>query len=147
VLIQACLNGSRARGEHPGLAPDAAEIARDARAVAQAGAGCLHVHPRDDDGDESIEADAVGMTTASWIEPDPERRLAVIGRWSALPDFASLNRSEEGALALIDLLGERGIGVDRGSTTAAVARPGAWSGGDGQWTRRAHRPRGHADAR
>lgn len=137
MLIQACVNGSRTSGEHPSLPVTPEQIAREAVALKRAGAACLHVHPRRADGSESLaDADVsavlhtvralcpgipVGVTTASWIEPDVRRRLSVLDRWSVLPDFASVNLAEEGALEVIDLLNERGVGVEAGVWTTGDA--------------------------
>jgi len=106
----------------------AEQIARDAVAVRDCGAGCLHVHPRSADGTESFEGEhvravveavqarcpgfPVGVTTAAWIEPDVSHRLAMLHSWSVLPAFASVNLSEEGALEVIDLLNALGVGVE-----------------------------------
>jgi len=130
VLLQACLNGSRTTLEHSGVPIDPATIARDAARVRRAGAGGVHVHPRASHGAQSLDPSHVaavitaireacpglpiGVTTAAWIEPDVERRLALIATWTLLPDYASVNLGEEGALEVIDLLAERGVGVEAG---------------------------------
>jgi uncharacterized protein (DUF849 family) len=56
MLIKACLNGGTTRQQHPAvpLTPD--ELAVDARDAVRAGAGAIHVHPRDASGDETLEA-------------------------------------------------------------------------------------------
>jgi len=85
-----------------------------------AGARDLHLHPRAADGAESLHKDdvaaalravraavpgiPVGVTTGGWIEPDLERRLALIGAWEEMPDHASVNFSEEGAWRVCRLL-------------------------------------------
>lgn len=133
MLIQACLNGSRRSAEHPSLPITPEQIASDAEAVREAGAGCLHVHPRSADGMESLQdadvrgvVDAVrarcpglpvGVTTGAWIEPDLSRRLVMVRSWSVLPDFASVNLGDEGAIQVIDLLNESGVGVEAGVWT------------------------------
>jgi len=138
MLIQACLNGSRTRGEHPALPITPDEIARDAAAVMRVGAGCIHVHPRRAGDTESLDAGdiaavleavrascpglPVGVSTAAWIEPVIERRLSLIRAWPVLPDFASVNLGEDGALLVIDLLNERGIGVEAGVWSEQDAR-------------------------
>jgi len=138
VLLQACLNGSRRRWEHPTLPLDAAAIAADAAQVVAAGAVSLHIHPRDRNGAESLQPSdveacleavraacpgiRVGVTTAAWIEPDPKRRLESIEGWEVLPDFASVNLAEEEALAVVDALAERGVGVEAGVWTLDDAR-------------------------
>jgi uncharacterized protein (DUF849 family) len=138
VLIQACLNGSRRTREHPDLPCTPAQIAADAFAVLRAGAGAIHVHPRRADGTESLSPPDVaavceavrrscpglpiGVTTAAWIEPDEARRIDSIAAWTVLPDYASVNLNEPGALEVIDLLNERGVGVEAGVGTLDEAR-------------------------
>ncbi|HEY8643716.1 MAG TPA: 3-keto-5-aminohexanoate cleavage protein, partial [Candidatus Dormibacteraeota bacterium] len=46
-LVKCCLNGSRTRAEHPSLPITAEELALEAAAAVAAGAGALHMHPRD----------------------------------------------------------------------------------------------------
>jgi uncharacterized protein (DUF849 family) len=133
VLIQACLNGARRRGEHPSLPLLLDELVRDARACARAGATCLHVHPRDGMAKETLDPGLVdtavgalragsgvpvGVSTGSWIEPDPERRAALVAGWRA-PDYASLNLYEEGYEAVAWALLDSGIGIEAGIETEA----------------------------
>jgi uncharacterized protein (DUF849 family) len=138
VLIQACLNGSRALSEHPAVPWTPSQIAADADAVLRAGAGAVHIHPRRPDGAESLSAPEVaavceavrracpglpvGVTTAAWIEPDVARRFDTIAAWTVLPDYASVNLNEPGAVELIELLNERGVGVEAGVSTLDEAR-------------------------
>lgn len=127
-MIQAALNGSRSRDEHPGIPCTAEELARDAAACVAAGAAELHLHPRDGQGRESLEpltiystvrqikAAAnvpVGVSTGAWIEPDLEKRLALIRSWYG-PDFASVNCSEGGAIDVMYALISAGIGIEVG---------------------------------
>ena len=104
--------------------------AREASAAALAGAGAVHVHARDADGRESLAAkdvagtlDAiraacpglpVGGSTGAWILPDLGERLALIRAWEVLPDFASVNFHEDGAVEIARLLLDKGIGVEAG---------------------------------
>jgi uncharacterized protein (DUF849 family) len=69
VLLQAALNGDRTRRDHPAV-PLSAELARDAAACVAAGAGAMHLHPRDDAG--------VGIEAGVWSVQDAER-LASFG--------------------------------------------------------------------
>src|SRR5437867_1398588 len=77
----------------------------------RAGAGAIHLHPRDPQGRERLDAEIVdevvirvreacgvpvGVTTGAWIEPDPERRVELVRAWRA-PDYTSVNLSEPGA--------------------------------------------------
>ncbi len=100
-------------------------------------AGAIHVHVRSADGQESLApADVasalemirascpgipVGISTGAWIAPDMGKRLALIGAWSVLPDFASANLHEEGAAQVISLLLENGVGVEAGIWNAQAA--------------------------
>jgi uncharacterized protein (DUF849 family) len=61
----------------------------------------------------------VGVTTGDWAEPDVERRLAAIGAWDELPDFASVNWHEAGADDVAAALLRRGVGVEAGLWDAA----------------------------
>jgi uncharacterized protein (DUF849 family) len=134
MLLKACLNGARRPTEHARVPLTPAELARDAVAVVAAGAGAIHVHPRASDGRESLDGDAVGaavnavrgavpqtpigVTTGAWVEPDPERRIALIDHWPVRPDFASVNFSEDGAARTSEILLAHGVGVEAGLWTA-----------------------------
>lgn len=130
IRVQACLNGSRRAGEHPALPLTAQELAHDAQRVIAAGATSLHIHPRDAEGEQSLLSSdigaaltairgerrrvAVGVSTASWIEPDVARRLQLVQAWSVLPDFVSVNFSEEGIEDLCTHFFALGVGVEAG---------------------------------
>ncbi len=104
------------------------ELTRDAVACVAAGAGALHLHPRDDDERERLDAEIVdrvvrtvrdacgvpvGVTTGAWIEPDLVRRLDLVREWTA-PDYTSVNLSEDGSLDVMKLLLEIGVGIEAG---------------------------------
>lgn len=137
MLIKACLNGGTTREQHAAVPLTPAELAADARDVVQAGAGAIHVHPRDASGNETLEAEAVlaavhavraavphvpvGVTTGIWaVGGDPERRLALVAGWTGddRPDFASVNLSEPGTNELAATLAGLGIPVEAGIWTA-----------------------------
>ena len=127
-MLQACLNGTRTRADHPAVPIRAEELAREAAASIAAGADALHFHPRDGDGRETLAADAcdaavlavrvtggeISLTTGAWIEPDVDARLRAIAAWQALPDVCSVNLSEEGAAEVCHALHARGIEVEAG---------------------------------
>jgi uncharacterized protein (DUF849 family) len=128
VLLKACLNGARGPGEHSALPVAPEQLAADARACVAAGAGAIHLHPRDDDGAESLDASVVdpivayvqaacgvpvGVATGAWVEPDPWRRTSLVSEWRA-PDFASVNLSEDGAADVMRALAGAGVGVEAG---------------------------------
>jgi uncharacterized protein (DUF849 family) len=131
-LIKVCSNGDRSRGDHPAvpLTPD--ELARDAAACVAAGAQAFHIHPRDPEGEQTLEAEATatvlqavraaapgvpvgGTTLIDICGGDPERRLAMVRAWTVKPDFVSLNLEEPGADELARcLIDEMGVGVEAG---------------------------------
>jgi uncharacterized protein (DUF849 family) len=138
VLLQACLNGSRQRGDHAALPLTPAEIAADAEV---AGVHSVHVHPKDDDGTDTLAAERVaavvsavraavpglpvGVTTGAWALPDPDERVAAVRSWTVLPDFASVNWHEDGAEQVAAALLDSGVGVEAGLWHADAVD--AWS--------------------
>jgi uncharacterized protein (DUF849 family) len=137
VLIQVALNGGRSKTEHPRVPITAAETARESAAAVRAGAGGIHVHVRARSTEESLAPGDVaevvaairascpgvplGVSTGAWIVPDPHERLALVRAWAVLPDFASVNVHEAGAVELIELLVGRGVGVEVGVTSPIAA--------------------------
>jgi uncharacterized protein (DUF849 family) len=149
VLLQAALNGPFGKDEHPAMPVSVAELARDAAACVAAGAGAIHLHPRDADGFERLDGavingvaafvrDAcrapVGVSTGAWIEPDLERRCALIATWGE-PDYASVNVSEPGFDAIMRALMEAGVGIEAGVWSVEDAERLASSGLGGRVTR------------
>jgi uncharacterized protein (DUF849 family) len=122
MLLQACLNGSRTPGEHPALPITPQELAQDAQRVVVAGAGALHTHPRNAQGEQSLDAQDIaaalivplGVSTALWIEPDVQRRLQQIQAWTVQPDFASVNFSEPGTTELCAHFLSCNVGIEAG---------------------------------
>lgn len=127
----------------------AQELARDAAACVRAGAGAIHLHPRDARGRERLDAEVVdavvarvreacgvpvGVSTGAWIEPDLSRRLALIAAWRA-PDYASVNLSEPGATDVIEAVLATGVGVEAGVWSVEDAERLAASGLGGRLTR------------
>jgi uncharacterized protein (DUF849 family) len=133
-MLQAALNGMRTRSDHPGVPIAASEVAADAAACVAAGVREIHVHPRDDDGNEALDAEIVdktvagvktvgvpvGVTTGAWIEGDAARRRRLVSAWHE-PDYASVNLSEPGALEIAEALLRNGIGVEAGVWTVGDA--------------------------
>jgi uncharacterized protein (DUF849 family) len=135
-MLQACLNGSRSKRDRSWcpISPD--ELRAEAAGAVEAGAEALHGHPRDPDGRESVAADdvdravtairevtdvPVGVTTGTWITAEPSEIPAAIRTWTVLPDFASVNVHEPGALEIVELLLDRGVGVEAGVWNADAA--------------------------
>ena len=128
MLLQTALNGDLTKAAHPAVPISTEELARDAVACVAAGARAVHMHPRDVEGRERLDPEVVdqavaavrdacrvpvGVSTGAWIEPDLERRIELVGRWSA-PDYASVNLSEEGSVDVMEALLEAGIGIEAG---------------------------------
>ena len=135
MLLQVALNGPLTKDDHPAVPVSADELARDAAACKAAGAGAVHLHPRDQRGRERLDARVVndvvtrvrhtcglrvGVSTGAWIEPDLERRLELISKWRT-PDYASVNLAEEGAEEIMEALAKAGIGIEAGIATVADA--------------------------
>ncbi|KAA0022108.1 3-keto-5-aminohexanoate cleavage protein [Antrihabitans cavernicola] len=136
-MLQACLNGNRARSEHPALPVTPDQLAHDAHAAVLAGAESVHLHPKDDHGNDSLDSarvaaalgavkrevnTPVGVTTGAWIDADPAARVASIRRWNSLPDYASVNWHEDGAEDVAAVLIERGVGIEAGLFTVDAVR-------------------------
>ncbi|RWC43041.1 MAG: 3-keto-5-aminohexanoate cleavage protein [Mesorhizobium sp.] len=135
MIVQACINGARPCDFHPALPLTAQTMASDAAACVAAGAAELHIHPRGVDGYESLAAvnatvlavrqacpgTLIGVSTGAWIENDVERTRAAIAGWRELPDYASVNLSEADAPAVMELLRQRGVGIEAGLATVADA--------------------------
>lgn len=128
MIVQACLNGARPHDFHPRLPVSVEALAQDAAACVAAGAAELHIHPRDRNGAESLGAvdvvitavrqacpgTLIGVSTGAWIEGDAARTRAAIAAWRDLPDHASVNLSEADAPAVMQILRDKGIGIEAG---------------------------------
>jgi uncharacterized protein (DUF849 family) len=130
LLLQVALNGSRTPAEHPAIPRTTDELAGAARACVAEGARVLHLHPYDVDGVETLDAAPcaaalravraacpgvpVSLSTSSGIEPDPERRRALVAAWTELPELVTANQGEPGIGALCEELIGRGVGIEAG---------------------------------
>jgi uncharacterized protein (DUF849 family) len=141
-MITVCLNGDRARGQHPALPVTPTEAAAAGAAAVVAGAAAVHVHPRGADGSESFHTSdivatvlslrrvcpgvPVGVSTRDGVAADARTKLALVGHWPAPgdggPDLASVNWHEAGAEAVAEALAAKGIGVEVGLWTPEAAR-------------------------
>ena len=137
MRLQACLNGGKSRRDHPAVPLTPQALARDAVATRRTGAECLHFHPRDAQGRESLAAADVaaalvevraavpempaGISTGAWIAAAGGDRLAAMRGWTVLPDYVSVNLQESDADAVVALMRARGIGVEAGIGTRADA--------------------------
>ena len=151
--LKACLNGRRDPAEHPAVPVTPAQLATAAAAAVAAGAEAVHVHPRADDGRESLRAadvgaavaairaasphTPVGVTTGLWITGDPVTRRDTMADWADLaadqrPDFASVNVSETGWLELAAIVEDAGIAAEvgvwsvRDAATVAACASADW---------------------
>jgi len=139
-MLKVCLNGARTEG----VPTTPAGYAMDVVGCVTRGAAAFHVHPRDETGRETLDAEPVaaavgairaasqglpvGVTTRAPIEPELARRLYAIGGWTVLPDFASVNVHEPGAVQVARVLHDFGVGVEAGIWTVSAAH--AWT----SWT-------------
>jgi uncharacterized protein (DUF849 family) len=137
MLIEAALNGGRTRSEHPAVPQSPDELAQAARESVAAGAAAIHFHVRGPDGRESLSPPDVaaavnavreavpgtpfGVSTGAWILNDPALRHKMVSDWNVLPDFASVNFKEEGAVELASLLTSRGLKIEAGLIDALGA--------------------------
>ena len=144
ILLEACLNGSWSRRDHKAIPITPFELALSAKEVFERRIFVVHIHPRDQYGDESLEsrdcgeaiADIrktcplvkIGLSTGAWIEPELSARMSAIGSWNMLPDFASVNFSEEGAEQVCKLLISKGVGVEAGLSSLQDIKRFAKSG-------------------
>lgn len=142
LLVQGALNGSRRQNEWAAIPCSVAELMAPAIDCVGAGADSFHIHPRNEEGAETLEPETinavvanvqiaagrpVGVSTGAWIEPDLDRRVALIGGWSA-PDYASVNISGDGSARMMTALLERTIGIEAGIFCVADVETLARSG-------------------
>ena len=154
-LLQAALNGDR---DHPAVPRTPEELASEARASVDARARVLHLHPYDQDGRQTFEAEPcaaairavravcpgipISLSTSAEIEADPERRRSLVAGWTELPELVTANQGEDGILDLCALLVERGVGIEAGLLSLADAHVFVESGIAGQCVRAMVEPLG-----
>ena len=123
---------------HPAVPHTPAQIAAEALAAANAGAQSVHVHPFDDNGRQTLAAEpcaatiqavraacpgiSISLTTSADVEPNPQRRMALVEAWTETPDLVTANQGEDGILELCELLMARGIGIEAGLLSLDDAR-------------------------
>lgn len=149
IGLQATLNGPYTKEWHPAVPLSIEELAQDAVACVAVGARAIHLHPRDSEGRERLDADTVnvvvsavrracgvpvGVSTGAWMEPDVARRLALVQAWRA-PDYASVNLSEPGAVEVMQALLQAGVGIEAGVWSVEDAERLAATGMGQQVTR------------
>ena len=137
MLIKAAINGGRSKTEHPSIPVSPSEIAAAVVECLNSGAFAIHFHIRSEDGRESLADEdlartlqvvrkmaptaPVGVSTGAWIVPDLAMRVKAIASWTTLPDFASVNFSEEGANEVAQVLLQKSVGVEAGLSDASDA--------------------------
>lgn len=135
MIVQACLNGAREPDFHSKLPLTPQAMAADGIACVQAGAAELHIHPRGANLAESLAAvdsttaavraacpgTLIGVSTGAWIENNVQRTRDCISNWSVLPDYASVNLSEDDAPEVMNILRSKGVGIEAGLATVADA--------------------------
>ncbi|MEH3117644.1 MAG: 3-keto-5-aminohexanoate cleavage protein [Methylorubrum populi] len=122
ILANAPNGAGRTKADHPALPMTAAEIARTAAEIAEAGAALIHVHVRDAQGRHLLDAEAYRTVTAA-IRAEVGDRLVVqvtseaAGRYEGPEQMAVVRaaRPEAVSLAL------REIVPDAGAEGAAAA--------------------------
>jgi uncharacterized protein (DUF849 family) len=136
MMLQAAVNGDRSKADHPAVPITEDELVRDVRECLAAGAREFHIHVRDADGKPTLEpgpvnqaasaaraagAQATGVTTVADIEPNLQRRLAMISKWTQ-PAYCSVNLCEQGAVEVMQALLAAGIGIEAGVWTPQDAQ-------------------------
>jgi len=127
MLLKAAINGGRTPDEFAAVPLTAEQIARESAAVLAAGADVVHAHARTAEGAQTIDPahvgamvrafraevpdGIIGTTTGLWTCSGHEERMRLVAAWpeDALPDFASVAFSEEGAAETAELVLARGM--------------------------------------
>lgn len=137
-MLQACLNGARGRDFNHAVPITPQELARDAVACRAAGANEFHIHPRNANGAESFAAEdiaaalravrasvpgvPIGVSTREGIMAGAVARQRAFQAWEVLPDYVSVNLSEDDAPEVIRLMLEWDIGIEAGLAKVADAK-------------------------
>ncbi|MFG1189826.1 BKACE family enzyme [Xanthobacter flavus] len=111
VIANAPNGATRTKADHPALPMTAAELARNAAEIVEAGAALIHIHVRDAEGRHLLDADAYREATAA-IRREVGDRLVVqatseaAGRYKAPEQIAVVRalRPEAVSLALREII-------------------------------------------
>ncbi len=130
MLLKAALNGNRSINDNEQVPITAERLALDARAAVDLGVGAIHIHPRNEDGLESLNwrviepailavraacpGIPIGISTREGITITAEERFELVCGWKSELDFASVNFHEEGSVDVARKLLELNIGVEAG---------------------------------
>jgi uncharacterized protein (DUF849 family) len=137
MIVQGALNGAKKRVDRPLVPQLLDEVLDSAIAAVAAGANELHIHVHSGVDQESLFPEFVdplmralrsalpgtliGISSGDWIMDDDAVRLACIEQWMCLPDHASVNIDEPGAMDVVRALHARGVGIEAGLSTAEDA--------------------------
>lgn len=106
LIISNAPNGAtRTKADHPALPMTAAELARNAAEVLEAGAALVHIHVRDQDGRHLLDAEAYGAATAAIRAAVGDRLIVQItseaaGRYQAPEQMAVVRAARPEAVSL-----------------------------------------------
>ncbi|MCY0147808.1 3-keto-5-aminohexanoate cleavage protein [Hoeflea sp. G2-23] len=141
LFLQVALNGDSAHPDTP-RTPD--QIAAEAVAAVAAGAESVHIHPFDEQGQETLNAIPcaaairsvraacpgvpISLSTSDAIEADVDRRFELISNWIEMPDLVTANQGQEGIAELCNLLVNRGVGIEAGLLSVEDAKAFVTSG-------------------
>ena len=144
MLLKAAINGGRLKTDHTAVPVSPDEQAADIVDCLKAGANAIHLHVRSTSTESGLSAGKeslyvadltqtllvvraaapntkIGVSTGAWILPGPTARHEAVAAWGVLPDFASVNFIEEGAVELATLLLSQGVDVEAGLSDAEAA--------------------------
>lgn len=106
ILLAVAPNGARlTRADHPRLPMTAADLARTATEVAEAGAAMIHIHARDRDGNHALDADLYREAIAAIRDAVGDRMVVQItteaaGRYEADAQMAVAEAVKPEAVSL-----------------------------------------------
>jgi uncharacterized protein (DUF849 family) len=91
MLLKAEINGRRGLSEHPAIPISPEQQAKQAAMAVAAGAGAIHVHPRNSAGQESLAPQDIAnaLNAIRLMDVDGERFLTIL----YVSNFAELPRS------------------------------------------------------
>lgn len=134
-MIQIAINGNK---NEPIVPKTTEAIVESAILSIEKGAKSIHFHPRDNQGNETLQGEYVdrqirelranlknipiGISTGEWIEPNLDSRLEQISLWKILPDFVSINYDETGFEKVTELISSKGIKIEVGLSSVESAK-------------------------
>ena len=133
AVLQVTPTGPWGTDVHPNMPVSLDDLLTDLDECFRAGATGVHLHVRDESGAETLAPPVVnrtcrrvrdlaaalgvtveiGLTTGEWIVPDLADRVSMIRDWEGV-DCATVNLSEKGFDAVMQVMLDAGIGIDVG---------------------------------